>query len=659
MKQRITYSLLALLTLLFAMGALSSCQIKDSVEVEPELQDDMVQVQIGLDLPGLQELSLRSNEDDLGKIQFLKVLVFSEEGTFLYSITPSLEAGLMDAPSESASYLPADVGQEQDYTLDLTILKKMKPVTLELKKSDHPRILHFIASPTAGEELDFYKDISDDSKLYGRTEGDIMTMTTENFVYWQRLELDNISSSAVMEDKVVRMLRNMAGVQIIIHDDAKGVFKLEAYELYNTSNKGTVAAFPTRDAEGKPLFKSFPKADEPTLVPGIETVPMPEFLYLPNGYNAKDTVKFFETPHDPEQHSFIIMKGKFREDTEYCYYKIDPVKEVEQINHYVPLVRNYLYQLTIKRVASRGYATKAEALAQPAGNNIIYAFETAKYPSVSFGNRMLTVNRLGSIIVNMKEQNPFVTEVVYEKTPKAKGNGASDFTPADNGSLKIKPLDETLWNQYVTKTEFVQTDASIHGVKKTLKVTFNETAHSNINPEEPVVLKAYVMAGSKEVEGGTLARPIMFLLRPPYECPGKIIAADGMEDAPNDATHCIFFEFSKMGVDIPQIAFPYEIQVRTKDLTPIADREGNTLHIRTDSKTYGNGQPDIRDGYGYYYAFTVRGKEDFDENGDLKLWVRYNDSSLGTQDNPIIAVLSAVYTYPVKKYYPKSAAPTP
>lgn len=81
--------------------------------------------------------------------------------------------------------------------------------------------------------------------------------------------------------------------------------------------------------------------------------------------------------------AYIMLKCKFGEDSDYCYYRVDLMDE--NVGGYFPLYRNYMYQIKIDLVGNRGASTFQEAANRNSGGNVSMSAETQTLTDVSDG----------------------------------------------------------------------------------------------------------------------------------------------------------------------------------------------------------------------------------------------------------------------------------
>lgn len=101
------------------------------------------------------------------------------------------------------------------------------------------------------------------------------------------------------------------------------------------------------------------------------------------------------TPTDKLAPTFVIIRGKFGEDGEYYYYRLDLMEtktvNYESVYEYYPIYRNFRYNIQLNRISSIGVSTP-EAAANSSGAEDISADISMKHLSdISNGQTRLVV----------------------------------------------------------------------------------------------------------------------------------------------------------------------------------------------------------------------------------------------------------------------------
>ena len=106
-------------------------------------------------------------------------------------------------------------------------------------------------------------------------------------------------------------------------------------------------------------------------------------------YERKVSVNTSDESSWKESPPHIIVKGKYNGSANETFYKIDLIRTVEvggaAINQFYNILRNFCYSFTINQIVDYGYETLAEAMANPAGNNLAGSSDTQGFTNLSDG----------------------------------------------------------------------------------------------------------------------------------------------------------------------------------------------------------------------------------------------------------------------------------
>lgn len=464
---------------------------------------------------GKVSLKSQSEGEELTEMDNLRLLVFDENGNFIYSRKAVLEGNLPSLPSDDASYLP-------DY--DKKGVNHAKKFSVTLLSSSKKRYIHFIAHHD-------WTDFPQDYFLEGQSQGQIIpSLITKKKEYWRLLELNGLDENT-LKDKVIKLLRNKARVSIeYTPNPIDTKFEIQEFSVYNVADRGTVAPYVFTQL----LDFSFPSSPKkPTIPAGITYSDLPFDRY-------DGGVDIFEHSNAEDKPSFVILKGKLQGYNP-GYYKIDLKKfdESTGITSLYDLVRNYWYQVNIQSVLNGGYATAAEAAANPAGNNLFASLEMESYPSVSDGKNTLSIETM---------------EAVFVKTP-AKYQSEIYYTAGIDNVLHYLDFDDQIKDEYIQDITFNKT----YGDANTGLFTVNfKKIPANETIKLPITLVARPNAG---IASGIITRKINLILRPPYSL-GASLQTNGTA-----AGSRVTITFNVPGT-IPSSFFPYEVFIETKALTP-------------------------------------------------------------------------------------------
>ena len=97
----------------------------------------------------------------------------------------------------------------------------------------------------------------------------------------------------------------------------------------------------------------------------------------------------------------MIIKGKFGDDANDTYYKVDLTYEDDNhVTHYYHVLRNFKYKVQIKRLIGSGYETEEDAMQRPACNNISGSTLVSSLTNVSNGEYQLYVDNMDLVMVH-------------------------------------------------------------------------------------------------------------------------------------------------------------------------------------------------------------------------------------------------------------------
>lgn len=523
--------------LLFALLATGACSDDSFYRNNEELLSEGKSFEVSFDsyADGMSTILTRADEDEINSIDNLRLLVFDEHRRFLYSRKAILEKVYND-DKPASDHLP---GNSKDG------ITRMYRFTVQLVSSTKPRYIHFIAKHDwTGFQQDYF--------LEGKDAGQIIPdLTTQKNELWREIKFNRLQKTD-FNSKVFKLLRNNARISLTIKNGIPD-FTYEGFKVYNAYNKATVAPYIFKEEGYTYVFPETP--DQPTVPPGAGII---DVAHGPFGTDPIDVFERFDREND-EQPLFLIMKGKYKATT--AYYKIEMKKfnETTGVSSRYDIVRNYHYHVKVNAVNNKGYATEEEAVTKPAGNNIFASTELEDYPSVSDGTHTLTVNPLGQIFVKNGE---FKSDILF--------TGGID-------QVKIYPDWDGDNNEYLGKPVITNTGTNTGVLKIPVKKTPTDR-----ELKFKVNVVARPTAGSN---AGIITREITLILRYPYDFFAKL-ESDG-----SYSENKVRISF-KVPPTIAKTAFPFNVYVKTKQLTPdLTQNDGMILEIR---------------GGEYYYKYTVK-----------------------------------------------------
>lgn len=317
---------------------LSACTDSDVISSDG-VQSTSGRIRLRLIIPALTEVQTRANTDESG-ISSLYVVAY-KDGTCCVSRTIDTDTELV--PEE---------GNSGAYTLTLDFDEEVSDIHLVANAGDlESKILGLTNSSTS---LD---------KVFQSTIG-------ENLLLWGHVEISSVKNGAA----TVSLLRNVAKASITVEPslstsegDGMG-FTIEGWGIENTANKGSVAP------EG--YNSSASTANCTTDETFAQCVGVgKEYTDTDDGItNGTGPLYFYETPADGDkvlsdnstaQATRIIIKAKHKRENASRYYTALFLDK--ETGNPLTLLRNHHYELKVVSVG-KGYATRQEAEAAPAGN---------------------------------------------------------------------------------------------------------------------------------------------------------------------------------------------------------------------------------------------------------------------------------------------------
>lgn len=534
---RAIYTIFALSMLLSSCVADRAPQVRESQQTELEEGEPFTVEMSGFgssdEVQGLRGVDAVSNIAD---IKTLRVLVFNEDGKFLYSQEAILgdEADVSTKPD--ADFMPTSERK------DITRAKRFK---VTLLKSNKPRRIHFIANYNwTGFDQDYF--------LSGISDGDLvssMLVDRSDFTpMWGRVIVPAVDQNTLKE-KVIVLLRSYAKVTI---DDSKvespsetepGSLKVTRFLVCNYPEGGTLAPF-VYTPEHKYEFK-YGKT-EPTIVPGVKTIKgdqLSDLIPVDQPFNLHEW--------DNKDHNlFLIIEGRRTDKSgRYLgirYYKLDFVSiRKDGAKEFIPILRNNQYSFKITKVLSDGYKTLSEAVGAPATNNVFAAVELEEFTRVSDGETLLEITPIVTYAVRPSELSFQV------------------ITKPETNTLKYVPRWDPATDPYLGA--LTETPDGFKVVAK------GAPTDSRIEYRVDVICTSE--SGDKQV-----SRPVKIILSSPFKFNAKL------ERTPASKYQRLTFEVSKY---LKGAALPIDIYIEAKNLTPRNNDPRNKLELTfKDKKIY-------------------------------------------------------------------------
>lgn len=540
---RAIYTIFALSMLLSSCVADRVPQVRESQQTELEEGEPFTVEMSGFGSNDeVQGLRAKDAVSTIADIKTLRLLVFDEEGKFLYSQEAVLgaEANVSSKPDDD--FLP---------TMQRKGIEEAKRFKVTLLKSNKPRRIHFIANYNwTGFDQDYF--------LSGISDGDLvssMLVDRKDFTpMWGCVNVDAIDQNT-LKDKVIVLLRSYAKVTI---DDSqvarsssetdKSSLEVQKFLVCNYPEGGALAPF-VYTPEHKYAFEY--DKPEPTIVPGVKTIKGDQegdLIPVSQPFNLHEW-------HNKDHNLFVIIKGhrfdKSGKNLGSRYYKLDFVSRRDDgTKDFLPILRNYHYSFKISKVLSDGYETLAEAVAAPASNNVFASVELEEFATISDGETVLEIT---PIVTYAVKAGKLSFQVIATPKPKS-----LTYTPGwdPNNDPYLGTLTKTA-DGFEVQVKATPTDSRIE-------------------------YKADVIYTDEQ--GKKITRPVKIILSSPFEFNAKLEHTDELQ------YQRLTFEVSKY---LKAATLPFDIYIEATNLTPRNTDKENKLELEFKGKKI-------------YYRYTLR-----------------------------------------------------
>ena len=581
-----------LLYIFSMLWLLASCQEPELLE-RPVCGDSegTVEVTFSVLMPDDALATKAFGESPATDIDSMHVVVFDENGYYI----DVHKATLLDPAADHDSH------------------KYERAFKVTLRKTEKERIIHFIANCPV-DQIHYGHESDIISSLYVSKGSQMET------AYWYRTEvwyIKTVENSNVLVPEVadkfkcVPLLRNYASITVLDGVDDK-VFNMESYAVYNTIDRGTVApynieahGFQSFIGEGNALLPyatlrdtykyyghALPSATLKTTLSDSDFLAPGQPTYM---YERKVSVRAGAEHQWSESPPHIIIKGRYNNAAANSYYKVDLLRYDNNKSYYYNILRNFKYTFTIKEVAGPGYPTLAEAMSNPAGNNLAGATDTQGFTNVSDG--------LGRIFVSY-----------------------TDTTLTSNAPIKLRyKYIPSIQNYNVTANDRVLVEGILDGTGSVIKgrvdgytdltgemsgwreVTLNVQNPGAITHVQEIYLNVQDNSNLHKTIRYRLQRPLNLLVNcwPQYiaKAAGKLM--DVAIRIPTDLTPDLF-------------PLDFAIEVQDHTLSPDASQLNNVMPVEPALSIV----PDKAGKRSYHYVKTIDTYEDYlalEMYGDLKL----------------------------------------
>lgn len=410
---------------------LSSCHDDVIIQEMPNVAEEggQVTLTVGLEIPELQAANSRT----LGEFEFTENYVKS----LPLQLVVFDEGGVLTEYKDSRS---TDPDKKVEIT-EVSATNKLVTFEVKLTVTNSKRYVHFILnSPTEAY------DWGTESNLIGS-----LSVNNQTPAYWQRVVFPNGIAATMNTDgkykptdevvglmNKVPMLRNFAKISVATTTAAAAILENVEYYVVNVWDAGTVAPYyngeftnflSLSDATSAPskymqITGNGYEGIEPSGANLIQNGPNPQTdneetwtvadeSWIEAGTKATDGTTDGDPFYMYERRNtfvsvnvpstFLLIRGKYNESTDYSYYKLDLVYTKDETTlqkEYYNILRNFHYAVTIESVSGAGYDNPFDAATHAASNNLSGSIDLRDLTNISDKQDRLFVSYTDMTIVN-------------------------------------------------------------------------------------------------------------------------------------------------------------------------------------------------------------------------------------------------------------------
>lgn len=458
--------------------------------------------------------------------------------------------------------------EKQQATKTKTIVSdtEVTEFSVTLTASASQRTIHFIGNYDGADNLPF----GSESDIIGG-----LKHSNGDDAYWQRLIFGSIGSETNIG--TVPLIRNHARITVT---ESLDNFVLESFTVVNIVDEGYVAPY----NQNTSAFAQFLDTDSTPLAYSTLTTGANAYTgYVPNvdvdaTKEDVDTWQWidpnayfylYERKHETDNQTFVIVQGKYGEEEESSYYKIEIVDNNKKYYH---ILRNFEYQIEITSVTGNGKGSPEEAYDMVGShNNLVASVELQSLSNISDGFSQLYVSYTEEYIVSTE---PITLQYMYIPNITQKGvtNNSAATIECTQGGDVIKTYS-------VATSNDIDEDDEDTGWRT---ITINpQTPDANEAKKQTLTIKA-----------GNLLRTITYILCTPYEMSMQCYDGNGTDKSDK----VVYADISeKVNVDItlptglPESLFPLTFYLEAEKRTLYPDAATNQLPVETEIPSIFNG----------------------------------------------------------------------
>lgn len=276
--------------------------------------------------------------------------------------------------------------------------------------------VHFIANGPATLDFDYESVVM--SKL---------TSSGGEDAYWQRMVLEHgiyadadapgyyatppelvidpdfdLDENGNHQMALIPLVRNFAKLTVVAADASTSHFSIQSFAVVNVPDKGSVAPYNTLTGQFMEDYQEYGTLEAiknvyPGNLPAASRIDKSypsetDFANLTNGVVAAGgAVYMYERPIPTSDATVLIVYGTYTDPktgvSSNGYYKIDLMDGGE----YLPILRNFRYQINIERVNRKGKSSVLAALNGAGSADISADISTASQVNISDGNSAISV----------------------------------------------------------------------------------------------------------------------------------------------------------------------------------------------------------------------------------------------------------------------------
>ena len=519
-----------------------SCQSEDLLVPDtPDVSDGYVTVEFTTSIPDMEIVHTRAVDPDGEAITKLVFFCFNERGLFI-------------------STEEADIEAEGDfngkYKVDLPVVTDR---------------VHIVAN--------LHKNIDEDA-LAGMSESQVMSTmmgSSGMMSYWARVTKGShadIKTAFDTDHKNVSLLRDHARITV---SDKSSTYTDLAFVAINTNAFGTVAPFNEGSWDAPSLdnmFVTLPESDSKASgFTDVVSVAQRQYQYV------------FETENTADDPVYVIIKGTRNGTSK--YYR---VMLIDKDGNYVPVVRNFTYDVQISGEMDYGQDSFDAALEAPVTNNV-WVSVSDDIKQVSSTQYTLAV-RETHIVLGQDDPVFSTSHMKYTVHYSLEALGSTTLTAAD------KPEISWLEGNNVAQHTIAASEFNVSADGKSAEGMI-DIILLNLEDQQK-------REGTLLIKKGLLERKVNIISVARQKFTPAWITTN-IYGAETGSNVTMMFHISE---DCPEALFPIDVLVSVNDMD-VRNASGMVLPVITETEEgYG-----ADNGIGYKYVLTVT------EPGDQRLYL--------------------------------------